>query len=145
MTHCKKVNCTLSRISLHYQTVIDQKLTTFHQLFSWTLVGLSKCPIDKIIGSQGHLNVSPFPWVPCVQAKNCMTENVFPMNKSLYAGVHLLQFLNALTWRPITPFFKCIKLHQILSLFSTINVAYVMEINIFGRDYSNLNNLFQRY
>ena len=39
----------------------------------------------------------------------------------------------------------CIRLHQILSLFSSINLAYVLEINIFGRDYSNLNNLFQRY
>ena len=34
-------------------------------------------------------------------------------------------------------FFKCIKLHQILSLFSRINLAYVLEINTFGRDYSN--------
>ena len=36
-------------------------------------------------------------------------------------------------------------LHQMLSLFSTINLVYVLEINIFGRDYSSLNNLFQRY
>ena len=36
-------------------------------------------------------------------------------------------------------------LHQTLSLFSTINLVYVLEINIFGRDYSNLNNLFPRY
>ena len=55
---------------------------------------------------------------------------LFHLQKSLYAGVHLLQFLNALTCSPITLFFKCIKLHQILSLFSTINLAYVLEINI---------------
>ena len=33
-----------------------------------------------------------------------------------------------------SPFF----LRQVLPLFSTINLAYVQEINIFGRDYSNL-------
>ena len=70
---------------------------------------------------------------------------LFHLQKSLYAGVHLLQFLNALTCSPITIFFKCIKLHQILSLFSTINLAYALEINIYGRYYSNLSNLFQRY
>ena len=40
----------------------------------------------------------------------------------------------------ITLFSKCIKLHQILSQFSTINLAQALGINIFGRDYSNLNN-----
>ena len=33
----------------------------------------------------------------------------------------------------ITSFFKCIKLHQILSLFSIINLACLLENNIFGR------------
>ena len=32
-------------------------------------------------------------------------------------------------------------LDQIMSLFSTINFVYVLEINIFGRDYLNLSNL----
>ena len=31
--------------------------------------------------------------------------------------------------------------HQMLSLFSTVNLAYVPEINIVGRDYSNLRHL----
>ena len=35
-------------------------------------------------------------------------------------------------------------LHQMLSLFSKIKLVYVLQINIFGRDYSNLNNLFPR-
>ena len=70
---------------------------------------------------------------------------LFPLQSSLYAGVHLLQLLNALTCSPITSFFMSIKLHQILSLFSTINLAHLLEIGIFGRDYSNFNNLFQRY
>ena len=49
------------------------------------------------------------------------------LQKSLYTGLHLLQFLNALTCSPITLFFKCIKLHQMLSLFSTIVPAYVLR------------------
>ena len=67
------MNCTLSKINLHSQTS--------HQLFSWTRVGLSKCPIDKIIGSQGHLTVSRVPWVPSVLAKNSITEVFFQINK----------------------------------------------------------------
>ena len=63
----------------------------------------------------------------------------------LYTGAHLLQFLNAVICSLITLFFRCIKLHQILSQFSTINLAQVLDINIFGRDYSNLNNLYQIY
>ena len=39
----------------------------------------------------------------------------------MYASVHLLQILNAKTCSPITLFFMCIKLNQILSLFFTIN------------------------
>ena len=53
----KNAHCHLDQISLRYHTVIDQRLTVFHQLFSWTSAGLSKCAIYKMIGSQGHLNV----------------------------------------------------------------------------------------
>ena len=52
----------------------------------------------------------------------------------------LLQFLNAAICSLITLFFKCSKEHQILPQFSTINLTQVMHINIFGRDYLNLNN-----
>ena len=64
----------------------------------------------------------------------------FCLEQSLNTGVHLLQFLNAVICSLITLFFECIKLHQILSQFSTINLAQVLDINIFGRYYSNLNN-----
>ena len=72
--YCKKCHCRLCKISRHYENVIDQRLIVFHYLFSWTTVRPSKCPINKMISSQGHLTVSAFPWVPCVQAKNCMTK-----------------------------------------------------------------------
>ena len=74
MRHCKNFQCALSKISLHYQNVIDQRLTVFHQLFSWTSVGPSKCPIDKMIGSQDHLRVLAIPWMPCVLSENSFTE-----------------------------------------------------------------------
>ena len=51
--HCNKTfHCPLSKISLHYQTVIEQRLTVIHQLFSWASFGCSKCPINKMIGLQ---------------------------------------------------------------------------------------------
>ena len=68
------------------------------------------------------------------------SKYTFYLQWSLYTGVHLLQFLNAVICSLTTLFFKCIKLHQILFQFSTINLAQVLDINIFGRDYSNLNN-----
>ena len=65
---------------------------------------------------------------------------LFIFSSLLYTGAHLLQFSNAVICSLITLFFKCIKLHQILSQFSTINLAQALDIIIFGRDYSNLNN-----
>ena len=57
-----------------------------------------------------------------------------------YTSVHLLQFLNAVICSLITLIFKCIKLHQIFSQLSTINLPQAQDINILERDYSNLNN-----
>ena len=78
--YCEKFHYRLRKMSLHYETANDQRLTAFHQLFSWTSAGPSKCPIDKMIGSQGHLTVWRVPWLPYVQAKSSITENIFQMN-----------------------------------------------------------------
>ena len=69
------------KISLHSQTVIDHRLAVIHQLFSSTSVGLSKCPIDKMIASQGYLTVFRVPWLPHVQVENSFTEIFLQMNK----------------------------------------------------------------
>ena len=76
-----------------------------------------------------------FNWSMSIYSK----YKLFYIQQSLYTGVHLSQFLNAAICILVTLFFKCIKLHQILSQCSTINLAQVLSINIFGRDYSNLN------
>ena len=55
--HCRKFYSPLSKISLHHETVIYNRLIVFHKLFSWNSVGPSKYSINKIIGSQGHLNI----------------------------------------------------------------------------------------
>ena len=75
-----------------------------------------------------------------LEYKHLFKIQTFYLQQFLYTGVHLLQFLNAVICSLITLFFKCIKLHQILSQFSTINLAPALDINIFERDYSNLNN-----
>ena len=74
MRHCKNFQCTLSKICLYHQTVIDQRPTIFHQLFSWTFVALSKFPIDKMVDSQGQLRVSAIPWKLCVLSENSFTK-----------------------------------------------------------------------
>ena len=61
--------------------MIDQRLTLIHQLLRWTSVGSSKCPIDKIIGSQGYLTAWVVPLLTCVQTENSFTEMLLPMNK----------------------------------------------------------------
>ena len=66
--HCKTFHCPLGKNSLYYQTVIDQRLTVFHLLFSCTSIGSSKSLIDKLISSQG------IPGVPCVPVKNSITN-----------------------------------------------------------------------
>ena len=43
--------------------LVDHKLLSFCQSFILTSVGPSKCPIDKVIGSQGHLTVGAVLWV----------------------------------------------------------------------------------
>ena len=79
--HCRNFQCPLSKISVHYQTVIDQRLTVFHQLFSWTLVGPSKCPINKMNGSQNHLRVWEITWMPCVLSENSFTKTFLKVIK----------------------------------------------------------------
>ena len=71
---------------------------------------------------------------------NQRVSNSFYIQQFLYTGVHFLQFLNAVICSLITLFFKCLKMHQILSQFSTINLALALDINIFERDSPNLNN-----
>ena len=93
-----------------------------------------------------------FKWLRVFQSCfDCFSIGVWALiqniNFLIFSGLCMLvsicyKFLNALTCSLITLFFKCIKLHQILFLFSTIYHAYVLEINIFGRDYSNLYNFF---
>ena len=48
--HCKNFQCPLSKMSLHYQTVIDQRLTVFHQRFSWTSGRPLKCRDNLVNG-----------------------------------------------------------------------------------------------
>ena len=77
-----------------------------------------------------------FNWSMSIYSK----YKLFNLQQSLYTVVHLLQFLNGVICSLITLFFKCIKLHQILLQFSTVNLAQVLDINILRRDYSHLNN-----
>ena len=74
VTMCSKLIHWNFFANLHYQAVIDQRLTVFHQLFSWTSVGLSECPIDKVVGSQSYLIDWTIPWVPSVLAENSFTS-----------------------------------------------------------------------
>ena len=59
------------------------------------------------------------------------------MNFFIFSRLCTLVFIcynfYALNSSPITSFFKCIILQQILSLFSTINLACLLEISILGR------------
>ena len=79
-------------------------------------------------------------WLDCfsIVIWACIQKITFFVFSSLC--ILVLQFLNVVICSLITLFYKCIKLHQILSQFSTINLAQELGINIFRGDYSNLNN-----
>ena len=62
--HCKKLIMLLKKLACFFNLFCDQRISSIHQLFSWTSVGPSKCKIDKMISSQGPLT---FRIVPCVQ------------------------------------------------------------------------------
>ena len=53
----------VNKISLDYKTVTDQRLVVFYQLFNWASTEPSKWSIEKMIVSQGHLNIAAVPWV----------------------------------------------------------------------------------
>ena len=79
--HCKNVHCSLSQISLHYQTVIGQTLTVFHQLFSWTSVGHSKCPIDKRSVQKAILQSQEYSEYNMAWSRSSFKTNSFEMNE----------------------------------------------------------------
>ena len=54
---------TLIKLACFFKMFQNQRLEAFYQLFSSTSLRPSKCPIDKMICSQGHLNVSAVPRV----------------------------------------------------------------------------------
>ena len=70
----KKINCAFDKLSLLLQTVLESEARGFLALFSWTSVGLSQCPIDKIIGWEGHLTVWKVTRVESVLTKNSINE-----------------------------------------------------------------------
>ena len=59
--------------------LLDQRLAPFHQLFSWASVGFSNCPINRQIGSHGHLNVWAFSWVQHDISRGYFKANSFEM------------------------------------------------------------------
>ena len=79
----KNFYCSLTKISLYYQTVNDQRVTVRQQLFSWTSVGASICPINKMIGLPGHRTVWGVPKVSYILNKKSFTENFLEMINSL--------------------------------------------------------------
>ena len=74
--HSKKVHCLYANTASILWLLLDKTLAAFHQLFSWTSVGPLKCPIDKMIGLQGHQTVWGVPRVQCVPDKNYFTGKV---------------------------------------------------------------------
>ena len=45
------------KLDCFFELFQNQRLEAFCQLFTWTQVGPSKCPIDKMIRQNDHLRV----------------------------------------------------------------------------------------
>ena len=128
--HCKKVNCTLSTYSLHYQTVIiDQMLTNFHHLHSWTSVRLLKCPIDKIISLQGHLNSEQFPECNMTSSRASFKGNSFDMNQFSYQSLKI----NKSAFDKISLLFQTVLESEANSLSSTVQLDFSWALKMSDR------------
>ena len=96
--YCKKFHC---KISLYYQTVTDQRLTAFHQLFTWASAGPSKCPIDKMISLQGYLTIWRVHWLHWLTAPPLAIFSkwiIFQITYCKKIHCHLIKFsLHSLT------------------------------------------------
>ena len=90
-----------------------------------------------------------FKWMGVSQSwLDCFSIRVW----AFIPNINLLSSVVFAYWRPfvtifkccnlflVTIFFKCIKLRQILSQFSTKNLVQAPDVNIFARDYANFNN-----
>ena len=71
------------KLDCFFKLFWNQSLETFWQLFGWTSVGPSKCPIDKIMGSQGHRNFWAVSRVPSAPAKNSFPQKTFSKWKNV--------------------------------------------------------------
>ena len=76
-----KIKNDFHKISLLFHTVLESVAKAFYQLFSWSSVGPSKCPIDKMISLQGYLTVWTVFSVPRVVATNSFMDTFFEMKK----------------------------------------------------------------
>ena len=73
-SHLKKLEMISIKLTCFFKLFQDQRIQAFYQLINWISVGPSKCPINKMIGSQGHLTVWRVPWVLCEQAKSSLLK-----------------------------------------------------------------------
>ena len=90
-----------------------------------------------------------FKWMDVFQSwLDCFSNGVW----AFIQNINFLSSIVIVYWYPFLTIFKfctlqshytfvkCIKLHQILSQFSTRNLSQSLDINVFEGDYSNLNN-----
>ena len=77
----KKLAIISIKLAYFFKLFWSQTLEPFCKLFRWTSVGLSKCPINKMIGLQDHLTVWAIPWRPHVLAETFLTKVFLQVNK----------------------------------------------------------------
>ena len=56
----KKISNDFDKISLLFETALESEATRLSPTDQLASVGSSKCPINKMIGSQGHLRPSAY-------------------------------------------------------------------------------------
>ena len=55
----KNLIMILIKLACFFKRFSNQRQEAICQLFGWTSAGPSKCPIDKMIGWQSHMSISP--------------------------------------------------------------------------------------
>ena len=96
----------------------------FHQLFSWTSAGLSKCSIDKMISFQGHRTVWGAPWA------------LLAISKELFQNIYIfLRFISSQRYQLRTHYMMLLIIELIAFLEENVrNCCSIKARNLHGWD-----------
>ena len=133
------------KLSCFFKLFENQRLEAFFQLFSWTSVGYSKYPINKMIGLKGHMSVWAFPRVQYYIIESPFKANSVKMNE--FVNQPLKRISN--DFDKISLLFQFVLKSEARSLLPTAQLDFRWTLDMsdpqtdwFARTFDSLSNFF---